>query len=143
MKSFVLTCAFAIACFFAFSQSTPAAKVQQARTAQEMSAMSQHELALLEFRAEKLCWFEELKEENSSEWFTLSHRNGGVVDLTDEMVADFNPLLFNLPQQSVRCGNLPVQTTSGKKYLLIVRSEQMMNKEWNRRELQNAKTRTK
>ena len=143
MKSFVLTCAFAVACFFAFSQSSPAAKVQQARTAREMSEMSQNERAELEFRAEKLCWFEELKDESSVEWYSLSDRNGGTVALTDEMVADFNPLLFNLPQQLIRCENLPVQTTSGKKYLLIVRSDEMMKTEWKRREIQIAKTRNK
>jgi hypothetical protein len=64
--------------------------------------------------------------------YTLTDRNGNAVALTDAMVADFNPLLFNLPQQAVSCENLPVQTTSGNQYLLIVRSEQMMSKEWQR-----------
>jgi hypothetical protein len=59
------------------------------------------------------------------------------------MVQDFNPLLFNLPQQQVRCENLSVQTTSGNSYLLIVRSEEQMQKEWQRRVTKNAKSQTK
>jgi hypothetical protein len=102
--------------------------------------MSDNELALLEFRAEKLCWFEQLKSESQSEWYSLTDNNGNSVELTDAMVADFNPLLFNLPQQTMRCENLPVQTTSGKQYLLIVRSSEMMQKEWERRVIKNTKT---
>jgi hypothetical protein len=105
--------------------------------------MSTNEKAMLEFRAEKLCWFEQVKNEQQSEWYTLTDNNGNSVELTDAMVADFNPLLFNLPQQAVRCENLPVQTTSGNQYLLIVRSEEMMQKEWQRRVTKNAKTHTK
>jgi hypothetical protein len=117
--------------------------VQQARSTQELSALSQQELAALEFRAEKLCWFEELKNETTASWYVLTDVNGNEVALTDAMVADFNPLLFNLPQQAVQCENLPVQTTSGNQYLLIVRSEEQMQKEWKRRVTKNAKSQTK
>jgi hypothetical protein len=143
MKSLVLTCALAAICVFTFAQSTPAVKVQQARSTQELSALSQNELALLEFRAEKLCWFENVKNDNLMDWYTLTDRNGNSVALTDDMVADFNPLLFNLPQQQVRCENLPVQTTSGNHYVLIVRSEEQMQKEWQRRLIKNAKSQSK
>jgi len=78
-----------------------------------------------------------------SQWYSLTDRSGNMVVLTDAMVADFNPLLYNLPQQSNRCENLPVQTTSGKHYLLIVRSDEMMQKEWQRRLIKNSKTSTK
>jgi hypothetical protein len=140
MKSLLLTISMVVTCAMTFAQSTPAHKVQQARTAQQIAAMSDNELALLEFRAEKLCWFEQLKSESQSEWYSLTDNNGNSVELTDAMVADFNPLLFNLPQQTVRCENLPVQTTSGKQYLLIVRSSDMMQKEWERRVIKNTKT---
>jgi hypothetical protein len=140
MKSLLFTISLVVTCAFAFAQSTPASKVQQARTAQQIAAMSENELAMLEFRAEKLCWFEQLKNESQSEWYSLTDNNGNSVELTDAMVADFNPLLFILPQQTVRCENLPVQTTSGKQYLLIVRSVEMMQKEWERRIIKNTKT---
>jgi hypothetical protein len=143
MKSFVLTCALAIFCVFANAQSSPAAKVQQSRTAEELSTLSQSELAQLEFRAEKLCWFEDLKGDSPTEWYSLNDRNGNTVALTDAMVQDFNPLLFNLPQQQVRCENLPVQTTSGNRYLLIVRSQEQMQSEWQRRVIKNAKSQSK
>lgn len=143
MKSLLLMCALIVQAAIAWAQSSPAVKVQQARTAEQLNAMSTNEKAMLEFRAEKLCWFEQIKNEQQSEWYALTDNNGNSVQLTDAMVADFNPLLFNLPQQSVRCENLPVQTTSGNQYLLIVRSEEMMNKEWQRRVTKNAKTHTK
>lgn len=143
MKSLLLLCAWLVMSVFTYAQSTPAVKVQQARNAQELSALNQQELAALEFRAEKLCWFEQLKSESSATWYTLTDRNGNSVALTDAMVADFNPLLFNLPQQTIKCENLPVQTTSGNQYLLIVRSEEQMQKEWQRRQIKNAKTQTK
>ena len=143
MKSLLLMCALIVHAAIAWAQSSPAVKVQQARTAEQLNAMSTNEKAMLEFRAEKLCWFEQIKNEQQSEWYALTDNNGNSVQLTDAMVADFNPLLFNLPQQSVRCENLPVQTTSGNQYVLIVRSEEMMNKEWQRRVTKNAKTHTK
>ena len=143
MKMILLVCAMFLLVANTFAQSTPAARVQQARTAQELLAMSAEERAMLEFRAEKLCWFEQVKPGANAPYFTLTDRNGNAVELTDAMVADFNPLLFNLPQQAVSCENLPVQTTSGNQYLLIVRSEEMMTKEWQRRQVQLSKNQSK
>ena len=139
MKMILLVCGMFLLSAGAFAQSTPAARVQQARTQQELVAMTAEERAMLEFRAEKLCWFEQVKPGSSAPLYTLTDRNGNSVALTDAMVADFNPLLFNLPQQAVSCENLPVQTTSGNQFLLIVRSEQMMSKEWQRRQVQLSK----
>jgi hypothetical protein len=128
--------------FGSFAQTTPAARVEQARTQQELIALTAEERAMLELRAEKLCWFEQVKPGTNAPLYTLTDRNGNAAELTDAMVADFNPLLFNLPQQAVSCENLPVQTTSGNQYLLIVRSEQMMSKEWQRR-VQRSQKQTK
>jgi type II secretory pathway pseudopilin PulG len=143
MKMILVVCAMFLLSAGSFAQSTPAARVQQARTAQELLAMSAEERAMLEFRAEKLCWFEQVKPGANASYFTLTDRNGNAVELTDAMVADFNPLLFNLPQQAVSCENLPVQTTSGNQYLLIVRSEQMMSNEWQRLQIQRSKKQSK
>jgi hypothetical protein len=143
MKIILLVCAMLLLSAGAFAQSTPAARVEQARTSQELLAMTAEERAMLEFRAEKLCWFEQVKPGSSAPLYTLTDRNGNSVELTDAMVADFNPLLFNLPQQEMSCENLPVQTTSGNQYLLIVRSEQMMSKEWQRRQVQLSKKQSK
>ena len=143
MKSLFVLCALSLSAVMTFAQSSPGARLKQAYSAEELSAMSENQQAVLEFRAEKLCWFEQVKNPAESIWYTLADRNGNSVALTDAMVADFNPLLFNLPQQSNRCENLPVQTTSGKQYLLIVRSEEMMQKEWQRRLIKNSKTSAK
>jgi hypothetical protein len=143
MKMILLVCAMFLLSANTFAQSTPAARVEQARTSQELLALTSEERAMLEFRAEKLCWFEQVKPGTNAPLFTLTDRNGSAVELTDAMVADFNPLLFNLPQQTVSCENLPVQTTNGNQYLLIVRSEQMMSKEWQRRQVQLSKNQSK
>ena len=142
-KSHVLFIVCSLLTLCSFAQTTPAARVQQARTSQELLAMTAEEIAMLEFRAEKLCWFEQVKPGTNAPLFTLTDRNGNAVELTDAMVTDFNPLLFNLPQQAVSCENLPVQTTSGNQYLLIVRSEQMMTKEWQRLQVQRSKKQSK
>ena len=143
MKMILVVCAMFLLSAGSFAQSTPAARVQQARTSQELLAMSAEERAMLEFRAEKLCWFEQVKPGANASYFTLTDRNGNAVELTDAMVTDFNPLLFNLPQQAVSCENLAVQTTSGNQYLLIVRSEQMMSNEWQRLQNQRSKKQSK
>ena len=142
MKMILFVCAVCLLSAGTFAQSTPAARVEQARTQQELLAMTAEERAMLQFRAEKLCWFEQVKPGTNAPFYTLTDRNGNAVALTDAMVADFNPLLFNLPQQAVSCENLPVQTTSGNQYLLIVRSEQMMSKEW-QRQVQRSQKQTK
>jgi hypothetical protein len=142
MKMILFVCAVCLLSAGTFAQSTPAARVEQARTQQELIALTAEERAMLEFRAEKLCWFEQVKPGTNAPFYTLTDRNGNAVALTDAMVADFNPLLFNLPQQAVSCENLPVQTTSGNQYLLIVRSEQMMSKEW-QRQVQRSQKQTK
>ena len=143
MKMIFLACALALLSTGTFAQSTPSQRVQQARTPNELNAMTAEERAMLEFRAEKLCWFEQVKPGSDAPFFTLTDRNGNAVELTDAIVADFNPLLYTLPQQAVRCENLPVQTTSGNRYLLIVRSEEMMTKEWQRRQVQLSKNQSK
>jgi hypothetical protein len=137
-KSHVLFIVCSLLTFGSFAQTAPAARVQQARTSQELLAMTAEERSMLEFRAEKLCWFEQVKPGSNAPLFTLTDRNGNAVELTDAMVTDFNPLLFNLPQQAVSCENLAVQTTSGNQYLLIVRSEQMMSNEWQRLQVQHS-----
>jgi len=143
MKSLFVVCALSFSALITFAQSSPTARVKEAFSAEELSAMSENQQSVLEFRAEKLCWFEAVKNPTESQWYSLTDRSGNMVVLTDAMVADFNPLLYNLPQQSNRCENLPVQTTSGKHYLLIVRSDEMMQKEFQRRLIKNSKTSTK
>lgn len=130
----------AIAACSVTAQSSPSTKVHQAFSVEAISEMTASRLATLEFRAEKLCWFEQVKNEDQSSWYTLVDLNGNSVAITDAMVLDFNPLLYNLPQQAVRCENLPIQTTSGNQLLLIVRSEEMMQKEWERRSVKQAKS---
>jgi hypothetical protein len=138
IKTHLLFFACTLWAYCSVAQTTPSARVEQARSSQELLAMNAEERALLEFRAEKLCWFEQVKPGTSTPLYTLIDRNGNSVALTDAMVSDFNPLLFNLPQQAVSCENLPVQTTSGNQYLLIVRSEQMMSEEWQRLQVQRS-----
>jgi len=84
-----------------------------------MSTQEQQQLLL---NAEKLCWFEAVKPGQSAEVFTLTNRQGQSVRLSNADLADFNPLMYILPQEELRCGNLLVQTVEGDSHLLIVRS---------------------
>ena len=143
MKFLLFFCIITLAACSVTAQSSPSIKVHQAFSSEALSAMTANQLATLEFRAEKLCWFEQVKNENQTSWYTLVDLEGNSVAITDAMVLDFNPLLYNLPQQSARCENLPIQTTSGNQLLLIVRSEEMMQKEWERHSIKQAKSNAK
>lgn len=143
MKSLLFFCVMALAACSVSAQSMPSTKVRQAFSSEALSEMSAAQLATLEFRAEKLCWFEQVKNETQASWYTLVDLAGNAVAITDAMVLDFNPLLYTLPQQSARCENLPILTTSGNQLLLIVRSEEMMQKEWERRSIKQAKSNAK
>jgi len=105
-----------------------------------MTAQQQDDLML---RAEKLCWFEAVKTGTDQTPFQLFNRAGEPVVLTEADVADFNPLLYQLPQEANRCQNLVIQTTAGTRHLLIVRSSEMMAKELQRKQVRIAKTSAK
>jgi hypothetical protein len=105
-----------------------------------MSSQTQQELLL---NAEKLCWFEPVKANSESVIYTLVNRQGQNVTLSNAQLADFNPLLYTLPQDEVRCENLVIQTKEGDKHLLIVRSKQMMQREAKAMEVKSRKSATK
>ncbi|MBX7050793.1 MAG: hypothetical protein K1X54_02025 [Flavobacteriales bacterium] len=103
-------------------------KVKAAYTSSEIAAMSSEQIESLNLITEKLCWFEEPKS-GHEEVFQMKLRNQTPVVLTPEQIADFNPLLYILPQDQVACSNLTIVDTAGKKHLLIVRSSDMMKRE--------------
>jgi hypothetical protein len=114
-----------------------------AYSASERAAMSAQEQQQLLLNAEKLCWFESVKADQSGSLFTLMNKQGQTVTLFNAQLADFNPLLYVLPQDEIRCENLLIQTAEGDQHLLIVRSKQMMRKEANRKEVKMRKTAAK
>lgn len=106
---------------------TPSAKVLEAYSQEELAQMTENEINELNIKAEHLCWFEIIKEENTDPAFEITDKNGNVVSLSDADLANFNPLLYNLPQDELVCGNLVIVTTEGHRHLLVVRSVSMMN----------------
>lgn len=112
-----------------FAQHTTAnSKVMAAYTKSELSAMTDEKINQLNIASERLCWFEEPKGTNG-DLFQMKLRNQTPVTLTPEQIANFNPLLYILPQDQVACGNLTIIDSTGKRHLLIVRSADMMDRE--------------
>ena len=108
---------------------SPSGKVLQAYSASEIADMQNSEITDLNLRGEKLCWFEEVKANNASPVFQLVTRGGKKVVLHSNDLKSFNPLMYQLPQSKKVCENLVIETTDRVKKLLIVRSEDMMQKE--------------
>lgn len=125
------------------AQSSPQTRFASAYSAEERSNMSAQQQEDLMLRAEKLCWFEAVKPGTEQTPFQMLSRTGEPVVLTEAEVSDFNPLLYQLPQEANRCQNLVIQTTSGTRHLLIVRSSEMMAKEKQRKQVRTAKTSAK
>ena len=103
-------------------------KVLAAYSSQEIASMSAEQIENLNLISEKLCWFEEPKG-SSPEIFQMKLKNESPVVLTPEQIANFNPLLYILPQEQVACSNLTIVDSEGNKHLLIVRSSDMMKRE--------------
>lgn len=110
----------------------PSEKVLQAFSSSEIARMQQSEIARLNLRGDKLCWFEEVKPSASFTPYQLVSKDGRNVSISSNELNTFNPLLYNLPQRENTCENLFILTSDGKEKLLVVRSETMMRQEWER-----------
>lgn len=118
--------------------SSPVERVSAAYSPQEISGFTAEQIQELNLRAEYLCWFEEPKAVQPV-LHQMVLRNGQAVTLTPAQIADFNPLLYVLPQEEVACGNLYIADTEGQVHMLVVRSVQMMNKQAERVQIKQNK----
>ncbi|MFM7814677.1 MAG: hypothetical protein ACKO66_09195, partial [Flavobacteriales bacterium] len=126
-------CLLALSGVLLAQQVQPNARVQAAFSASEITSMTYDQVFRLNTQADKLCWFEQIKSESSAtEVFTLVTKSGKTAQLSSADLENFNPLLYTLPQSQNRCENLVIQCTDGSKHLLIVRSYEMMLKEYER-----------
>ncbi len=128
MKRLTFICLFLV-CFATFSVAqlvTPSFKVLAAFSSEELAAKSDDEMTILNITADHLCWFEEVKVENTSATYQLTDKNGNAVSLSDADLINFNPFMYSLPQDEMVCQNLIIVTSEGNKHLLVVRSETMM-----------------
>lgn len=115
---------------FAQNTITPSPKTQEAIDLGIVSPSTDEEILVLNTKAEKLVWVEEVKGTvNPANVFALVKHTGEEVVLTLPQLLAINPLLYELPQQVNRCENLLVQTTDGSYHMLVVRSETMMANE--------------
>ncbi|MFN5621856.1 MAG: hypothetical protein ACK478_11170 [Flavobacteriales bacterium] len=143
MKSILLALVCCVSSLSIWAQSSAQERLNAAYSASERAALSSQEQQQLLLNAEKLCWFEPVKADQTGEVFTLTSRQGQPVTLSNAQLADFNPLLYSLPQDEVRCENLRIQTLEGDHHLLIVRSKQMMQREAKAKEVKTRKTAAK
>jgi hypothetical protein len=121
----------------------PNSKVQLAFSANQLSAMTGEEIASLNFAADNLCAFEELKVENQAPVFALVTNNGKTVVLNKSELSTFNPLMYQLPQDEFAAQNLVIQCADGSKVLLVVHSKDMMKKREERARIKTSKATTK
>jgi len=121
--------------FTAFGQRViPSMKVQMAYSQSEIASFSDEAITELNFRGDKLCWFEEVKAGAALSNYQLVKRSGEPANLSLAELGEFNPLLYRLPQSERACENLMITTTDGVSKLLVVRSVEMMTKEKQRYE---------
>jgi hypothetical protein len=117
-------------------------KVQEAFTQEEIAKMSVDQLEYHSMLANKLCYFQPAKDVNA-ELFDLQLKNGQSVVLNQQQIENFNPLLYNLPQENVSCVNCLIQDTSGAKHLLVIRSKKMIENDLKRSKSNKSKTQKK
>lgn len=143
MKSILVCLACSLLAMKVWAQSSAEQRFSQAYSDQERAAMSDALRQDLLLRAEKLCWFESIKPGMQLSAHQLTNRDGDPVVLTEAQLQDFNPLMYQLPQQEMQCENLMIQTAEGNQHLLVVRSADMMRKEADRAQVKKNKTATK
>jgi hypothetical protein len=100
-------------------------KLKEAFTQEQIAAMSSDQVEYLSVVANKLCYFQPVKDENAIP-VDLKLKNGESVVLNQQQIENFNPLLYDLPQESVSCVNRVIKDINGNKHLLVIRSVKMI-----------------
>jgi hypothetical protein len=118
-------------------------KVKEALTQEQIVALTPGELEYLSVVANKLCYFQAVKEDETTELFDLKLKNGQSVILDQEQIENFNPLLYNLPQENESCVNCVVKDSSGAKHLLVIRSKKMIESDIKRMKSHKSNTQNK
>lgn len=108
-------------------QILPSEKVKAAFSAEELALLNEDKINELNIKADHLCWFETVKSENTDAVYTITDKSGNAVTLSESDLQNFNPLLYNLPQDDFVCGNLIIETSEGQRHLLVIRSVSMMD----------------
>jgi hypothetical protein len=105
----------------------PSEKVLAAYSSADLQSMTSDEIITLNVIGDKLCVFKPMKDQTPSESYQMKLRNGKSVVLSDADVANFNPLLYSLPGQDKVCENLVIQTKEGNFYMLVVKSQEIID----------------
>jgi hypothetical protein len=100
-------------------------RLTEAYTSSELLSLSSEQVEYLTVLAEKMCYFQPVKDE-STELYNLQLKNGQSVVLTPEQISNFNPLIYSLPQDQLACINYIIEDTNGAKHLLVIRSVAMI-----------------
>lgn len=136
---------------FASAQITPTAnnsrervapnqKVSTAFTPTQLEWKSNEDVMELNFRADHLVAVEPASKVSQADFQLKSLADGKVVIPTNAEMQNFNPLLYSIPQDELRCNNFYVATREGNLYLLVVLSKQQYLQQLNQfKRSQNAK----
>jgi hypothetical protein len=118
-------------------------KVKEALKQEQIVALTPGELEYLSVVANKLCYFQSVKEDETTELFDLKLKNGQSVILNQEQIENFNPLLYSLPQENESCVNCVIEDASGAKHLLVIRSKKMIETDIKRMKSNKSNTKKK
>lgn len=122
------------------TRQTPSAKVAQAFTTEQLNWKSNEDVTELNFRADHLVAVEPASKVAQADFQLKRISDGKSVVLPAADLVNFNPLLYTIPQDDLRCNNLYVASREGGVYLLVVLSKQQYQQQFNQfKRTQNAK----
>ena len=113
------------------TQVQPNGKVQAAFTSEQLAWKSSDDISELNFRADHLVAIEPAAKVSQADFQLKRLADGKVVVLNDAELANFNPLIYNIPQDELRCNNFYVASKEGNVYLLVVLSKQQYAQQLN------------
>jgi hypothetical protein len=123
------------------TQVQPNGAVKAAFTADQLAWKSSDDVTELNFRADHLVAVEPATKVAQADFQLKRLSDGKVVTLSSAELTNFNPLLYNIPQDEVRCNNFYVASKEGSVFLLVVLSKQQYAQQLNqyKRSLNNKK----
>jgi|GEM_PF-1374175 len=122
------------------TRQTPSAKVVQAFTTEQLTWKTYDDVNELNFRADHLVAVEPATKVAQADFQLKRISDGKSVVLPAADLMNFNPLLYTIPQDDLRCNNLYVASREGGVYLLVVLSKQQYYQQFNQfKRTQNAK----
>ena len=112
-------------------QVQPNGAVRAAFTPEQLAWKSSEDVTELNFRASHLVAVEPAAKTTQADFQLKQLADGKIVTLSSAELMNLNPLLYNIPQDEVRCNNFYVASKEGSVFLLVVLSKQQYAQQLN------------